>query len=381
MKRASESSPWRDGNRFQLLHDGVEFFPAMLAAIESARELLLLEMYLVDSGHVADRFIESLTRAAARGVQVFVLLDAFGAMGLRTADRKRLIGGGVKLRFFNALSWRKRTINLLRDHRKLLVVDGRLAFVGGAGITDDFQPSRLGSKAWRETMVAIEGPVVGDWFGLFVAAWRRSGGEWAIAAPTPHEPFAQGMAGRVVASAGWQRSELAASVIYRMATAGTCIRVVSAYFIPSRRFRKALRRAVRRGVDVRVLVPGPVTDHPLARHAGRRFFGKLLRNGVRIFEYQPRMLHAKMVICDDWVSIGSSNLDRWNFKWNLEANQEIDHGAFATAAAERFDRDCADSVELDRRHWSRRHWIDRLYERWAGWVDRMLERWRRPRAQ
>jgi phosphatidylserine/phosphatidylglycerophosphate/cardiolipin synthase-like enzyme len=154
--------------------------------------------------------------------------------------------------------------------------------------------------------------------------------------------------------------------------------IMSAYFVPSRRFRKALRRAARRGVDVRLVVPGPLTDHPWVRHAARRFYGKLLRNGVRIFEFQPRVLHGKMSICDDWVSLGSSNLDRWSFKWNLEANQEIDDAAFSELAAAVFEKDCGQSLELDRRRWARRAWADRLQERLAGTLDRWLDRWRRP---
>ena len=155
---------------------------------------------------------------------------------------------------------------------------------------------------------------------------------------------------------------------------------MSAYFVPSRRFRKALRRAARRGVDVRLLVPGPLTDHPWVRQAARRYYGKMLRNGVKIFEYQPRMLHAKMTICDDWVSIGSSNLDRWSFKWNLEANQEVQNAPFAAVAATVFEGDCVQSEQLSRRNWPNRAWIDRLQERIAGTLDRMLDRWRRPRA-
>jgi len=154
---------------------------------------------------------------------------------------------------------------------------------------------------------------------------------------------------------------------------------MSAYFVPSRRFRKALRRAARRGVDVRLLVPGPKTDHPWVRHAARRFYGKMLRNGVRIFEYQPRMLHAKMIISDDWVSIGSSNLDRWSFKWNLEANQEVQNTAFAAVVAEVFAEDCKRSLMLSRRNWPQRAWLDRLQERIAGALDRLLDRWRRPK--
>jgi phosphatidylserine/phosphatidylglycerophosphate/cardiolipin synthase-like enzyme len=153
---------------------------------------------------------------------------------------------------------------------------------------------------------------------------------------------------------------------------------MSAYFVPSRRFRKALRRAARRGVDVRLVVPGPLTDHPLVRQAARRFYGKLLRNGVRIFEYQPRVLHGKMTVCDGWVSVGSSNLDRYSFKWNLEGNQEIEDAAFADAAAAVFAKDCEQSLELDPKRWPQRAWIDRLQERLAGWLDRWLDRWRRP---
>jgi cardiolipin synthase A/B len=367
-------SPWREGNRFRLLNDGVEFFPRMLATIDAARDFVLLEMYLVESGRIADRFIDALTQAAARGVRTLVMLDGFGSLRLRTADRKRLVTGDVELRVFNTLGWRKRTANLLRDHRKLLLVDGRIGYVGGAGITDNFDFPAPGRSPWREMMVEIEGPVIGDWLELFAAAWRRSGGARAPVTPRSIAPFSAGMTGRAVASAGWNRSELANSVIEQMDAAQARIRIVSAYFVPSRRFRKALRRAARRGVDVRILAPGPLTDHPIVRHAGRRFFGKLLRNGVRIFEYQPRMLHAKMVICDDWVSIGSANLDRWNFKWNLEANQEILNRSFANLAALRLERDFADSNELERRQWAQRNRVDRLFEQWAGWIDRMLER-------
>jgi phosphatidylserine/phosphatidylglycerophosphate/cardiolipin synthase-like enzyme len=177
-----------------------------------------------------------------------------------------------------------------------------------------------------------------------------------------------------------ERSVLANGVVRRIDAAHTRAWIMSAYFVPSRRFRKALRVAARRGVDVRLLVPGPKTDHPWVRHAARRYYGKMLRNGVKIFEYQPRMLHAKMTVCDDWVSIGSSNLDRWSFKWNLEANQEIRNAAFAAVAVEVFESDCGQSELLSRRNWPQRAWLDRQQERIAGLLDRQLDRWRRPRV-
>lgn len=370
---------WRHGNHFVFLNDGAEFYPRMLQVIDEANEYVLLEMYLVTSGEVANSFIEALLRAAGRGVDVRVLLDGFGALGLTAQDRKRLTDGGVQLAIYNAPRLHKRYANFLRDHRKLLLVDGRVAFVGGAGITDDFLLEGRPGTPWREVMIEIRGPVLTDWQKVFASTWVMCGGALPLPQPSSAPAIAGKMMGRVATSESWQRGDLAHSVFRRIEAARVRVWLMSAYFVPSRRFRKALRRAVRRGVDVRLLVPGPKTDHPLVRHAARRFYGKLLRNGVRIFEFQPRILHAKMVLCDDWVSIGSSNLDRWNFKWNLEANQEIGDAEFAGHVAAVFESDFRQSLELSRRHWSQRAWLDRVRERIAGMVDRWMERWPRPR--
>ena len=366
--------PWRSGNRFRLMTDSAEFFARMLAAIDAAASHVLLEMYLVRSGRVAGAFIDALARARARGVRSCVVFDGFGALALSAADRRRLLVAGVELRFFNPLRLANRLRNFLRDHRKLLEVDGWVAFVGGAGLTDEFAP---GPNAWRELMLEIEGPVVADWQRAFARTWRRLGPELAL--PEPQPGAAGGALGRLALSEARQYSVLANGVILRIDAARSRAWIMSAYFVPSRRFRRALRRAARRGVDVRLLVPGPRTDHPWVRQAARRFYGKMLRNGVQIFEYQPSMLHAKMILCDDWVSVGSSNLDRWSFKWNLEANQEVADPSLADAAAAAFADDFAVSAALSRRYWPQRAWLDRLRERIAGALDRWLEGWRRPR--
>ncbi|HEY8052221.1 MAG TPA: phosphatidylserine/phosphatidylglycerophosphate/cardiolipin synthase family protein [Steroidobacteraceae bacterium] len=369
--------PWRPGNEFQFLDDGALFFARMLEAIYGARAYVLLEFYLVTSSTITTRFIESLVLARSRGVRVCAVFDGFGALGLKRADRGRLRAAGVELRFFNPLDLRNRLLNLRRDHRKLLLIDGSLAFVGGAGLTDEFATGIAGEPPWREIMVQIAGPVVADWQRAFASTWRRCGDELALEPPTA-VPLPDGAAGRVALSEARPRSLLANDVVRRLEVATARAWVMSAYFVPSRRFRKALRRSARRGVDVRLLVPGPRTDHPWVRQAARRFYGKLLRNGVRIFEYQPRMLHAKMILCDEWVSIGSSNLDRWSFRWNLEANQEIDDRRASDAAAELFTGDFAVSIELSRRYWRERARLDRLRESIAGALDRWLDRWREP---
>lgn len=373
------SWPWRSGNHFQLLDDNERFFERMLQTIESATAYVLLEMYLVESGIIAGRFVEALGRAARRGVRVCVIFDGFGSLGLGAPYRRTLTEAGVELRTFNPIALRARLQNFLRDHRKLLLVDGNTAFTGGAGLTDEFAIPGPPGQPWRDLMVEIAGPVVADWQRAFDRTWRRSGAELGLPVPSVFPPLLEGADGRVSLSEARARSMLANGVVRRIEVARERAWIMSAYFVPSRRFRKALRRAARRGVDVRLLVPGPKTDHPWVRHAARRFYGKMLRSSVRIFEYQPRMLHAKMIISDDWVSIGSSNLDRWSFKWNLEANQEVQNAAFAAIAAAVFEGDCAQSEVLSRRSWPQRAWIGRLQERIAGVLERMLDRWRRPR--
>jgi cardiolipin synthase len=374
---ATGPAPWRPGNSFALLDGGAQFFPSMWQAIDSATESVLLEMYLVESGEVVTRCVDGLAAAVRRGARVRVLLDDFGSRGMSRADRRRMLESGVELRLFNPLSFRKRLANLLRDHRKLLVIDGRTAFVGGAGLTDEFVDGPNGP--WHEVMVRIEGPVVADWHRAFAGSWRRSGAQLDVQAPAAAVARADGASGRLALSEARQHSVLANDTLHRIDGARTRAWIMSAYFVPSRRFRKALRRAARRGVDVRLLLPGARTDHPWVRQASRRFYDRMLRNGVQIFEYQPSMLHAKVILCDEWVSVGSSNLDRWSFRWNLEANQEVADARFADVTAALFERDFRVSRPISRRSWRQRAWLDRLRERIAGALDRRLDRWRKPR--
>ncbi|WJW75236.1 phospholipase D-like domain-containing protein [Thiohalobacter sp. IOR34] len=373
---SSPSFPWRRGNRFRLLADGDRFFPVMLEAIDSARDSILLEIYLFESGQTAGRFVEALSRAAGRGLQVCLLLDDFGARGLAQADRQRLTEAGVALAFHNPLHYGDLRRNLFRDHRKLLIVDGCLAFTGGFGITDEFDPAS-DPRPWRETVVEIRGPVLQDWHRLFARNWQRWDERPLPALPRP-APDPADMPGRTVISIDMHRAEIKRSLHYHCRHARQHIWIATAYFVPSRKLRQALKRAARRGVDVRLLLPGRYTDHPAVRLAGRRFYSQLLDAGVRIFEYQPRFLHQKVAVCDDWVSIGSSNLDRWNLRWNLEANQEIRHPAFTAEVMRMLEQDVADSEEIRRRPWHQRPWYNRLGERLFGaidrWVDRFLQR-------
>ncbi len=347
--------PWRSAQRFRLLIDGDQFFTAMLESIDSAERFIYLEMYLFESGKVARRFIDALLAASARGVRVYLLLDDYGSSGLEKSDRLRLEDGKISLCFYNPLHYGRLRRNLFRDHRKLLLIDGKMAYTGGAGITDEFDCHDAAQSCWHEAMISVHGSCASDWQSLFEDSWKR----YADTLDNPHYNFtameeATAQAGRVVESRSITNSEVIRSFIKQIRGAKKEIRLASAYFVPSRKIRRELCRRAARGVDVRLLLPGPLSDHPWVRHMGRRYYDSLLRRGVRIYEYQPRFMHMKILLCDQWVSIGSSNIDRWNFRWNLEANQEVEDSDFAASVQQLFAKDLGDSVEIELDEWRKR---------------------------
>jgi cardiolipin synthase len=372
--------PWHGGNAFRLLRDAKSFYPLMRAAIDGARRYILLEMYLVESGLETDRFIDALQAAARRGVEVYVIIDDLGSNLLKTVDRERLTAVGIRLVVYNPLHIKRLFANVFRDHRKQLTIDGELTFTGGMGISDVFSAEVKGGEAWRDTTIEIRGPVVADWQRVFKENWDHWSTE-PLELPEP-EPAAQAedQMGRVVVSRGGERLEIKRSLIRAVRNANERVWISTAYFMPSHKLRRELRHADQRGVDVRLLLPGHKTDHPSVRYAGRRFFRALLHGGVRIFEYQPRFIHAKQVICDDWVSIGSANYDRWSFRWTLEANQEVLSPLTAHQARELFLQDLDEAKEITYQAWLDRPRLQRLHEWFWGEIDHLIEglhhRWR-----
>ena len=374
--------PWREGNRFDILVDGTNFLPRMLDAINSARQTVLLEMYLIESGTVVDRFITALLDAAERGVMSFLLLDDYGSIGLRQSDRDRLSHKNISIVYYNKLRSHSTLYNLYRifllhqehslyrNHRKLLLVDGVTAFVGGTGLVDEFDPPGHPEMQWRETMVRIQGPVVADWQQLFTTSWNKST-EQALSLPAVTTvEYADDQRGRITVNDIEAYSEVLLSLTRQISHARKRVWFATAYFVPGSRIRRKLKRAAKSGVDVRLLLPGPITDHPGVRYISHRLYGRLMRNGVRIFEYQPRFFHAKSVLCDEWVAIGSSNFDRWNLRWNLEANQEIKDKTLARQVKEMFEQDFSNSVEYTYEQWHKTG----LYKRLLQWFWKKVER-------
>ncbi len=371
--------PWRRDNHFALLSDGTLFFPRMLAAIDGARQRVELELYLIESGACTDALLQALCSAAQRGVVVRCLFDAFGGQALRQADRLRLNAAGVQLRWYNPMRWRRGLRNIYRDHRKLLLVDSQLAFVGGTGASDDFWRPDEPQSRWHEVMVEIAGPLVDDWQQLFDRQWQACQERLAWRPqPVPGlrrlpaaPPLGQGL-GRVAYADARQHRDILRALVRALRGAKRRIWLATPYFLPTWKVRRALRKAAARGVEVCLLLGSRHSDHPPVRFAGERYYPKLLRAGVRIFEYQPRFLHLKMVLVDDWVSVGSCNFDHWNLRFNLEANLEALDPALTAAVVASFQADFADSREVSLERWRARPWWRRLQQRLWGWLDRLV---------
>ena len=336
----------------------------MLAAVAGARDRIAMEIYWIESGVIGGRFIDALTEAAGRGVEVFVLIDDFGSSDLDARDRRRLTAAGVHLACYNPLRFRLGWGNLARDHRKLVLVDDHYAFVGGAGISDDFD----GADGWRENMLRIEGDCVADWWTLFANNWRC----WSDrACPAMNPRPAGAMPGRVLAGPGRVgRRPIERAAVRAIARSCRRVWLVTPYFLPPLGLRQALVKARRSGADVRLLLPAEHScDLPAVQAAGQCWYEWFLRRGVRIFEHRVGMTHQKLLLADDRVLIGSANFDRWGLRWHLEADQAVHSRTFAERTAGMLERDFATARELDFEDWYQRSFVARLRERFWGRIE------------
>jgi phosphatidylserine/phosphatidylglycerophosphate/cardiolipin synthase-like enzyme len=254
-----------------------------------------------------------------------------------------------------------------------------LAVVGGTGVTDEFWRPDQDTSEWHEVMVEIRGPLVLDWQALFDRQFHANPRRRAWRPPEnfglprlPRAPVSGHGFGRVAYADSRQHRDILQSLIRALSTGRKRIWLATPYFLPTWKVRRALLRAAARGVDVRLLLTGPRTDHPSVRYAGHRYYPRLLKAGVQIFEYQPCFLHLKMVLVDDWVSIGSCNFDHWNLRFNLEANLEAIDPALTQAATASFERDFLLSHEVSLKDWQSRPLWRRVKQRLWGWVDRLV---------
>jgi cardiolipin synthase len=361
------------GHRVHWLFGGARAYPAMLDAIAMARSEILLETYIWASDTNGRRFVDAVCIKAQEGVRVRCIIDGAGSFGFSGDDVSRMKAAGVLLSVFHPVGpWRRRWGWQVRDHRKLLIVDGRVGFAGGMNLADDYAPKSWGGRGWSDVHAEVEGPVVHELERLFEVSWNYAVPEnWDRALPAPRhripDPVAiHGSATRVQALAVGRffgRRLVQHHLQHAMTQARERIWIEAAYFIPNRALRAALRRAARQGVDVRVIVPRH-SDIPGLAHASRYTWTSLLKAGVRIFEWLPGMMHAKTLTIDSaWSTVGSYNLDARSLIYNWEVTLEVLDARVAEQLEDKFRDDLDFCEQVDPNEFRRRGVWSRIRER------------------
>ncbi|WP_292446071.1 phosphatidylserine/phosphatidylglycerophosphate/cardiolipin synthase family protein [Methylibium sp.] len=394
LEQEVSGSPLTTGNAAVLLQDGPATYAAMFAAIESARDHINLETFILDDDEVGRRFADVLLEKQRQGVQVNLIHDAVGTLSTPSAFFERLKRAGVRVVQFNPVNPLEATAGWElnnRDHRKLLIVDGTTAFVGGINISAVYSGSsprggRFGSSAfvpvmprqvqvlpWRDTHVQLSGPVVATLQQFFMETWAQQKAE--PLAPRAYFPTLSVQGKEVVRAIASSPedpfSQFYATLISVINTAQDEILLSNAYFVPDPQLKQSLVDAVSRGVDVKIVLPS-ATDSSLVFHAGRAHYDELLRGGVKLYERQDVLLHSKTAVIDGvWSTVGSSNLDWRSFLHNQEVNVLMIGSEFGAQMQSAFQRDLVVSQEITLREWQRRGVVVRLKE----FFGRLWEYW------
>lgn len=372
------------GNKITVLTNGPSFYPAMIDAIRSAKRSINMECYVFQPGRVADQFIGALADRARHGVNVTIVVDAIGSFSLWGRPVRRLRKAGCRIASYQRLQWYSLARLNNRTHRELLVVDGRIAFAGGAGIADWWMyPSRKAPvfkavsfkkrQPWRDTMARIEGPVVAALQGVAAENWLQCRGEIITGLDyfPDLEPCGDTTAFVIKSSPSDRATASRVAFQLLMEGADRQVRVCTPYFLPDRALRRALVEASTRGVRVTVVVPGRHTDQKWVRFASRRMWGELLKAGVEIYEYRQTMTHAKVLVVDElWSVVGTTNIDNRSFEHNDEVSLAMRDPAVAARLLQDYDRDVADSDAVPLARWQRRP----LWEKIVGPFIWILER-------
>ena len=386
VEEAVVGSPLSAGNKVELLQDGPSTYQAMLAAITAATDHINMETFILEDDEVGQRFAAELIVKQQEGVQVNLMYDSVGTLGTPKAFFSELAEGGVDLLEFNPVNpmtakadWE---VNR-RDHRKLLIVDGRIAFLGGINISSVYSGGSLsqnskvrpgGELPWRDTDLQIEGPVVAELQKLFIKTWIKQKGEPLI--PRNYLPLLEPKGNEVVRAIGSSPEEpyslIYATLISALRSAQSEIWLTNAYFVPDPQLLTALKQAVARGVDVRLVLPSS-TDSWLVFHASRANFSELLEAGVKLYERRGALLHVKTAVIDGvWSTVGSTNLDWRSFLHNYEVNAVVLGNEFGERMRTAFQEDQANSNEITLHQWRRRSLLVRAKELaariWEYWL-------------
>jgi cardiolipin synthase len=345
------------GNRFEALHNGDQIFPPMLAAIRGARKTITFETYIYWSGDIGKSFADALAERARAGVKVHVLLDWVGSSKMEPALLAQMESAGVEIRKFHKPNWYDIGRLNNRTHRKLLVVDGRVGFTGGVGIAPEWTGQAQDPEHWRDSHFRVEGPAVAQMQAVFMDNWIKVSGDVLHGEPYFPALAAVGQGRAQVFSSSPSGGSESMHLMYLLSiTAATkSIDLSSAYFVPDDLTVGTLVAAMRRGVRVRIITPGPIIDSDIVRAASRATWGPLLAAGAQISEYQPTMFHCKVFTVDGLlVSVGSTNFDNRSFRLNDEANLNIYDADFAAAQTAQFEVDLQQSKRVTLEDWQKR---------------------------
>lgn len=386
LEEAFVGSPLVVGNKVTLLKDGPETFQAMFAAIARAKDHINMETYILDDDEIGRRFADALIEKQMQGVQVNLIYDSVGTINTPREFFKRLTDSGVRTVEFNPvnpLKLKKGWDVNQRDHRKLLIVDGQTAFAGGINISGVYSSGSGGKRVqrppegplpWRDTHFQVQGPVVAELQKLFLETWQKQNGPELT--PNVYFPKLVNRGKEVVRAIGsspdYGHSLIHATLISAISSAESSVYLTNAYFVPDPQLRAALKEAAGRGVDVKIILPSS-TDSSLVFHAGRSHYDELLSSGVKIYERQSALLHAKTAVIDGvWSTIGSTNLDWRSFLHNDELNMVVLGADFGKQMSEMFRSDLDESVAITLSDWRKRSLSLRLKETlsrlWAYWL-------------
>lgn len=365
------------GNSATTLVNGNEIFPSMMEAIRSAKKTITLETYIYWRGQIGQEFADALSSRAAHGVKVYVILDSFGSDRIDPEYLNEMTTAGAKVVYYHPLrwydiGWAKKFNN--RTHRKIMVTDGTVAFIGGVGIADEWMGDALDSQHYRDTHYRVEGPIVSQIQAAFVDNWMETTGEVLHGDEFfPRlEQTGQLWAQLFKSSPNGGSESMELMFLLSIAAAQKNIRISTPYFVPDDLTVKMLLSARRRGVMVQIIVPGSTIDEKIVRSASRARWGPLLEAGVQILEYGPAMYHSKLIIVDDaWVSIGSANVDNRSFRLNDEANLNVLDAGFAKKQIEMFATDLAHSKAITLEAWKHRPLAEKATESFVtifGWL-------------
>lgn len=348
---------------------GDRAFAAMLAAIAAADEEVLVEAYILRDDRTGHALMQALSKASRRGVRVKVLADAFGSAGTRREFWEQLEAAGTRVQLFRKPRYMPQGLQPILDHRKLVVVDARTGFTGGMNIADEYQHGVAGAPPWRDTHIGIKGAVAQAMRTIFAEGWIAAGGDPLEPLPEHTGPVAGAQALLLDSRPGRGQSEVFSAFAAILGGARERVWISNAYFAPSRRMLRMLCQTAQRGVDVRLLLPSHY-DVAFFLFIAQGYYTDLLASGVRVFEYQPAVMHAKTLVADEHVSvIGSTNFDFRSFDFNAECNVLLDNPTVAQEMAEIFTRDLQRSLEITRAEWQELPRWKRALRRMARWLS------------